>query len=108
MTDISPPTAFEKAVIDILKAAEPHSVDGYRLREALMDKGMGKHPAGVAMNLTRVAWKERYFTCYTDDQQCRNFLLTSDGRAWEGCRKWRWDGQPGDTCVCGIDKDNHP
>jgi hypothetical protein len=74
------PTPFERAVVAILKAAEPHSVDSYHLREALMDQGMGKHPAGVAMNLTRVAWKERYYTCYTDHGGFRMFLLTSEGR----------------------------
>lgn len=23
------------------------------------------------------------------------------------CGKWRWDGQPGDKCVCGVPKDGH-
>ena len=55
----------------------------YHLREALMDRGMGKHPAGVAMNLTRVAWRERFFTCFIDSQNDRNFVLTSDGRDYQ-------------------------
>lgn len=23
------------------------------------------------------------------------------------CGRWRWDGHPGDTCVCGVPKDGH-
>lgn len=72
-------TPFCKAVVEILKTARHGSMDSYTLREALMDKGWGKHPAAVAMNLTKLAFKGEYITCYVDNSDCRVFMLTSEG-----------------------------
>lgn len=74
-------TPFVRAVVDLLKAAPHQSMDAYTLREALMEKGFGKHPAGVAMNLTKLAYKQQYVTSYIDNGDCRVFLLTSEGRS---------------------------
>jgi hypothetical protein len=79
---MTPPTPFEQAVISIIKQYPHSSISSTPLRHALMDRGFGKHPAAVACNLTRIAWKERYFTCFSCHHD-RNFILTSDGRAWE-------------------------
>lgn len=73
-------TPFCKAVVALLQAAPGQSLDAYRLREALMDKGWGKHPAAVAMNLTLLAHKRKYIDCYVDNSNSRVFLLTSEGR----------------------------
>ncbi len=73
-------TPFCRAVVDTLKKAERCSMDAYHLREAMMDQGFGKHPAGVAMNLTKLAFKGEYVTCFIDNQDQRIFLLTSEGK----------------------------
>jgi len=70
---------FTRKVIELLGKAK-QGVDSHELRRALMRAGFGKHPAGVAMNLTMLAWRGKYVTCYVDDHDCRIFMLTSEGR----------------------------
>jgi hypothetical protein len=77
---MTPPTPFEQAVIALIKAAPNGILTAARLREALIAQGRGKHPAAVACNLTRVAWRERYFTCFVSSDNIRIFTLTSEGR----------------------------
>ena len=74
-------TPFCKAVVDLLKAAPQQNMDADGLRKALIKRGMGKHPAGVAMNLTKLAFKEEYVTQYCTSSNYRVFMLTSEGRA---------------------------
>lgn len=91
MPDNIEPTDFEHVVVWIIKTVGRHgSIDAYTLREELMARGMGKHPAGVAMNLTRVAWRERFFTCYVNDGNCRVFMLTSDGNTLKANQETKW------------------
>ena len=73
-------TPFCAAVVAILKQ-HTQGVDAYRLREALMDQGMGKHPAGVAMNLTKLAFKGEYITQHCERDGGRMFMLTAKGKA---------------------------
>jgi hypothetical protein len=71
---------FCAAVVKILKDKSINGgVDAYHLREALMDQGMGKHPAGVAMNLTKLAFKGEYITQYIHHNE-RVFMLTEKGK----------------------------
>jgi hypothetical protein len=74
------PTPYERAVVEII-GAHGVSINSESLRKALMARGFGKHPAAVAMNLTRVAWRERFFTCFINNDDVRYFMLTSDGQA---------------------------
>lgn len=72
-------TPFCRAVVDLIKAAPNHSLSAYELRVAVMEKGFGKHPAAVAMNLTKLAFKGEYVTCFVRNNNQRYFLLTSEG-----------------------------
>lgn len=75
-------TPFCRAVVKLLQAKEKIDHQGmyaYELREALMDQGMGKHPAGVAMNLTKLAFKGEYVTQYIHHDE-RVFMLTEQGK----------------------------
>jgi hypothetical protein len=74
-------TPFCAAVVKILKAAHQQSMDADSLRKAVMKAGFGKHPAGVAMHLTKLAWKEQYVTQYCHRDNYRVFMLTSEGAA---------------------------
>jgi hypothetical protein len=73
-------TPFCKAVVEILKATPHSSMSACPLRKALMAQGWGKHPAAVAMNLTKMAWKGEYITCYIRNERERVFMLTSEGK----------------------------
>ena len=74
-------TPFVRTVIDIIKERGMYDgIDAYKLREALMDRGMGKHPAGVAMNLIKLAFKGEYITQYIHHNE-RVFMLTAKGKA---------------------------
>lgn len=75
------PTKFEKVVVEIIKAAPNEMIDGGRLRVTLLERGFGKHPAAVAMNLTRLAWRDRYVTSFLSNKDRRVFILTSEGKA---------------------------
>jgi len=33
--------------------------------------------------------------------------LSKDKMPKEACKKWRWDGMPGETCSCGAPKSDH-
>lgn len=74
-------TPFCRAVAELI-AARPNGVaDGCYLRNALIDAGHGRHPAAVAMNLTKLAWKREYIDTFLDNRDCRMFVLTADGKA---------------------------
>jgi len=77
-------TPFCRAVVKLLKSQRDYQGDyqgmgAYRLREALMNQGFGKHPAGVAMNLTKLAFKGEYVTQYIYNNE-RIFMLTDKGK----------------------------
>ena len=72
------PTEFVKAVVLYL-AQYTQGQDAYAVRTHLMDMGFGKHPAAVAMHLTKLAWKSEYVTGYVYHEE-RVFMLTSEGR----------------------------
>lgn len=72
-------TPFVAAVIRTLRTQPSNcGVDAYTLREALMWQGHGKHPAAVAMHLTKLAWKAKYVTSYMHNDS-RMFMLTKEG-----------------------------
>lgn len=73
-------TPFVKAVCKRLAQESGGSLDAYRLRTDLMAAGWGKHPAAVAMHLTKLSWKGEYVTYFIDNRDSRVFVLTSDGR----------------------------
>jgi hypothetical protein len=72
-------TPFCRAVVDLIKASPNQSLDAYTLRISLAAQGMGKHPAGIAMNLTKLAFRGEYVTCFTHNNY-RVFLLTEKGK----------------------------
>jgi len=72
-------TPFCRAVVDLLKKDRNGSLDAYALREALMAQGVGKHPAAVAMHLTKLAWKDEYVATYLCNG-IRVFVLTAKGK----------------------------
>lgn len=74
-------TPFCTAVVNILLSRRDvdAGMGAYELREKLMEAGFGKHPAGVAMNLTKLAFKGEYVTCFIHNRG-RIFMLTSKGR----------------------------
>jgi hypothetical protein len=74
-------TPFCAAAVAFLKKQPLGSASAYALREAMMDQGFGKHPAGVAMNLTKLAFRGEYITSYIDNQDSRVFVLTAKGKA---------------------------
>lgn len=73
-------TPFVKAVCKRLAQERGHSLDAYRLRTDLMTAGWGKHPAAVAMHLTKLAFNGTYVTGYLHEGGGRIFMLTSEGR----------------------------
>ena len=76
----SKPTPFVKAVVKIIKESGDSSVSSFHLRSKLMGQGWGKHPAAMAMHLTKLAWKQEYITCFIWNDE-RYFMLTSSGSA---------------------------
>jgi hypothetical protein len=72
------PSPFCLAVIKLLKAARHQSMTAGELRRALIKQGHGKHPAAVAMHLTKLAWKQEFITGYCNDHG-RVFMLTGAG-----------------------------
>lgn len=74
-------TPFCTAVVNILLSQKDpdRGMGAYDLRVRLMDLGFGKHPAGVAMNLTKLAFKGEYVTQYIYEEE-RIFMLTTKGR----------------------------
>ena len=73
-------TPFCRAVVDLIKAAPNHSLSAYELRVAVMEKGFGKHPAAVAMNLTKLAFKGEYITQYCGRDNERVFIHTAKAK----------------------------
>jgi hypothetical protein len=71
-------TPFCEAVVEILKASHRGGMGAGELRRALIAKGWGKHPAAVAMHLTKLAWKGEYITCYCQGAY-HVFMLTPKG-----------------------------
>lgn len=76
----TPMTDFERTVVRILQGADCSTLSASDLREAVMAAGFGKHPAAVAMHLTKLAWKNRFVTCWLSNRDERMFTLTLDGR----------------------------
>lgn len=74
-------TPFCKAVVDILLSQRDvdAGMEAYELRTRLIEHGFGKHPAGVAMNLTKLAFKGEYVTQFIYKEE-RIFMLTAKGR----------------------------
>jgi hypothetical protein len=73
-------TRFERAVVALIYHHRTNnSISGWELRELLLKAGIGKHPAAVAMNLTRLACKNGTVGCFIKNDRDRYFLLTSDG-----------------------------
>ena len=74
-------TPFCTAVVNILLSQKDvdAGMGAYDLRERLMDLGFGKRPAGVAMNLTKLAFKGEYVTQFIYKEE-RIFMLTAKGR----------------------------
>lgn len=76
------PTDFERTVVRIIKShGHMNSISAGALRHELLARGIGRHPAAVAMNLTKLAYKERYITGYVSNSDRRVFVLTSEGNA---------------------------
>jgi hypothetical protein len=74
-------TLFCTAVVNILLSQRDadRGMGSYELRTRLMEQGFGKHPAGVAMNLTKLAFKGEYVTQFIHKEE-RIFMLTAKGR----------------------------
>lgn len=77
---MKPPTPFCEAVIGVIKNTRGQTIAASRLRKELMCQGWGKHPAAVAMNITKLACKGEYITGYVDNTDSRVFMLTAEGR----------------------------
>jgi hypothetical protein len=76
-------TPFVRKVVEILQRHEakwPGGMDAYHVRKALMSAGFGKHPAAVAMHLTKLAWKKEYVDSYVGNCGSHILTLTAAGR----------------------------